>query len=59
MIALDTSGVEALRDLHRVVTQHGGRLRLEHLQEQAASLIERSGLAAELDAAAARTPGPR
>jgi hypothetical protein len=41
------------------VTQHSGRLRLEHLQEQAASLIERSGLAAELDAAAARTPGPR
>ena len=48
LMALDTSGVDALRDLHRVVTQRGARLRLEQLQEQPAGLVERSGLAAEL-----------
>lgn len=50
LIALDTSGVDALRDLHRVVQQRGGQLRIESAQEQPAGLLERSGLAAELQA---------
>ncbi|MFM8609808.1 MAG: SulP family inorganic anion transporter [Burkholderiaceae bacterium] len=52
LIALDTSGVDALRDLHRVVQQRGGQLRIESVQEQPAGLLERSGLAAELQAEA-------
>jgi SulP family sulfate permease len=44
MVALDTTGVEALRDLHQAITRLGGTLQLEHLLPQPASLMERAGL---------------
>lgn len=50
LIALDTSGLDALRQLHKAVLQRGGVLRMESLQEQPESLIRRSGFARELDA---------
>lgn len=55
MVALDTTGVEALRDLHQTITQMRGHLRIEHLLPQPASLIERAGLP-ELLAAVAASP---
>ena len=53
LIALDSTGVDALRQLHRVVRQHGGTLHLEGLQPQPHDLARRSGLSAELAAAQA------
>ncbi len=50
LIALDTSGLDALRQLHKSVLQRGGSLRMEALHEQPRSLIERSGFAKELAA---------
>jgi SulP family sulfate permease len=51
LIALDTSGLDALRQLHKAVRARGGRLALDHLQEQPRSLVTRSGFAQELAAA--------
>jgi sulfate permease, SulP family len=48
LVALDTSGLDALRQLHKAVLQRGGSLRIEALHEQPKSLIERSGFAHEL-----------
>jgi SulP family sulfate permease len=48
MISLDTSGVDALRQLHRSLQRRGVRLLLAELNEQPRSLILRSGLAATL-----------
>ncbi|MDD0815853.1 SulP family inorganic anion transporter [Curvibacter sp. HBC28] len=48
LVALDTTGLDALRQLHRVIRQRGGRLRLEQLQPQPQGLVQRSGFAAEL-----------
>jgi SulP family sulfate permease len=48
LVALDTSGLDALRQLHKAIVQRGGSLRLEALNEQPRSLIERSGFAQEL-----------
>lgn len=48
LVHLDTSGLDALRQLHRAVLQRGGRLRLENLQAQPAEVIERAGFADEL-----------
>lgn len=48
LVNLDTSGVDALQTLHRALARAGGQLWLAHLNEQPASLIRRSGLAAEL-----------
>ncbi|MDB5874687.1 MAG: dauA [Ramlibacter sp.] len=48
LVALDTSGLDALRQLHKALLHHGGRLRIEALHEQPRSLIERSGFAREL-----------
>ncbi len=50
LISIDTSGIDALRQLQRALEQRGARLRLCALNEQPASLIERSGLAAQLGA---------
>ena len=50
LVALDTSGLDALRQLHKAVLQRGGSLRMESLHEQPRSLIERSGFAHELAA---------
>lgn len=48
MISIDTSGVEALRQLHRALQRRGTKLVLTHANAQPLSLLRRSGLAAEL-----------
>jgi sulfate permease, SulP family len=48
LVHLDTSGLDALRQLHKAVLQREGRLRIEHLQEQPREVIERAGFALEL-----------
>ena len=53
MIQLDTTGLDALRQLHKAVLARGGLLRLESLQPQPRDLIERSGFADDLAAASA------
>ena len=50
LVHLDTSGLDALRQLHKVVLLRGGTLHLENLQEQPREVIERSGFGAELAA---------
>jgi len=50
LVHLDTSGLDALRQLHKAVLQRGGTLRLENLQEQPREVLERSGFASELAA---------
>jgi SulP family sulfate permease len=50
LVALDTTGLDALAQLLKAVSARGGRLRIEHLHEQPRSLIERSGFAARLAA---------
>ncbi|MBV8618181.1 MAG: STAS domain-containing protein [Curvibacter sp.] len=57
LIALDTTGLDALRQLNRVIRQRGGQLHLEALQAQPADLVRRSGFAAELAAAHSADPG--
>jgi len=44
LVYLDTTGVEALRQLHKAVQQRGGTLTLEHLQPQPQTMIDRAGL---------------
>jgi SulP family sulfate permease len=48
LVHLDTSGLDSLRQLHKVVLMRGGTLRLENLQDQPREVIERSGFGAEL-----------
>jgi SulP family sulfate permease len=48
MISLDTSGVDALRQLHRALQRRGVRLLLAELNEQPRDLILRSGLVSTL-----------
>ena len=50
LVALDTTGLDALAQVLKAVAARGGRLRIEHLHEQPRSLIERSGFAARLAA---------
>ncbi|CAN7582895.1 SulP family inorganic anion transporter [Acidovorax sp. LjRoot74] len=50
LVALDTTGLDALAQVLKAVSARGGRLRIEHLHEQPRSLIERSGFAARLAA---------
>ncbi|MBV7427945.1 MULTISPECIES: SulP family inorganic anion transporter [unclassified Acidovorax] len=50
LVALDTTGLDALAQILKAVAARGGRLRLVHLHEQPRSLIERSGFAARLAA---------
>ena len=50
LLNLDTTGVESLRTLHALVKKRNGKIILCGLQEQPASLIERSGLALLLGA---------
>jgi SulP family sulfate permease len=56
LVHLDTSGLDALRQLHKAVLDKGGSLRLENLQPQPRDMIGRVGLAGEpgLPAAPAR-----
>ena len=55
LVHLDTSGLDSLRQLHKVVLLRGGTLRLENLQPQPREVIDRSGFGAEL---AANRPSP-
>ncbi len=48
LIVMDTSGVEALRDLHRALLKRGIALILANVNPQPLSLLRRSGLAGEL-----------
>jgi len=50
MVLLDTSGLEALRQLHRTLARQGTALVLANVNEQPLSLIRRSGFEAELGA---------
>jgi SulP family sulfate permease len=50
LVHVDTSGLDALRQLHRSVLARGGTLHLENLQPQPAQTLARAGLAAELGA---------
>ncbi|MGE0097110.1 MAG: SulP family inorganic anion transporter [Hydrogenophaga sp.] len=48
LISLDTTGLDALEQLHKAVHKRGGQLGMVGLHEQPRSLIERSGFAARL-----------
>jgi SulP family sulfate permease len=48
LVHLDTSGLDALRQLHKAVLLRGGILRIENLQQQPREVIERAGFALEL-----------
>jgi SulP family sulfate permease len=48
LISLDTTGLDALEQLHKAIARRGGTLAMRHLQPQPRSLIERSGFAARL-----------
>ena len=51
LVHLDTSGLDALRQVHRAVLLRQGSLRLENLQQQPREMIERAGFDRELSAA--------
>ena len=53
LISIDATGLDALRQLHKAVLARGSVLRIDSLQPQPLSVIERSGFADEL---AARAP---
>ncbi|WP_243855350.1 SulP family inorganic anion transporter [Aquabacterium sp. A08] len=48
LISLDTTGLDALEQLHKALDKRGGHLSMTHLNEQPRSLLERSGFAARL-----------
>jgi SulP family sulfate permease len=48
LVVLDTSGLDALQQLHRALKKRGIALVLAHVNEQPLSLIRRSGFEAEL-----------
>jgi SulP family sulfate permease len=48
LIALDTTGLDALEQLHKAVAKRGGWLSMTGLNPQPLSLIQRSGFAARL-----------
>jgi sulfate permease, SulP family len=50
LVHLDTSGLDALRQLLRAIQLRGGRLRLDHLQAQPQEVLARAGFLAELAA---------
>ncbi|MBU2171482.1 MAG: STAS domain-containing protein [Gammaproteobacteria bacterium] len=50
LVALDTTGLDALEQILKAVAARGGRLSVVHLHEQPRSLIERSGFADRLAA---------
>lgn len=50
LVSLDTSGVDALRQLHRLLARRGIGLVLAGLNEQPRSIVDRSGLDAVLGA---------
>jgi len=48
LVLLDTSGLDALRQLHKAVLLRGGALRIDNLQPQPQEVLQRSGFMAEL-----------
>lgn len=48
LISLDTTGLDALEQLHKAITKRGGHLGIVGLNEQPRSLMERSGFAQHL-----------
>jgi sulfate permease, SulP family len=48
LISLDTTGLDALEQLHKAITKRGGQLGIVGLNEQPRSLMERSGFARHL-----------
>ncbi|MBX3656411.1 MAG: STAS domain-containing protein [Ramlibacter sp.] len=56
LVSLDTSGLDALRQLHKAVLMRGGRMEIRSLQPQPRDLMERTGFDREL--AAQRSPAP-
>ena len=48
LISLDTTGLDALEQLHKAIEKRGGHLRMVGLNEQPRSLMQRSGFAAKL-----------
>lgn len=48
LVHLDTSGLDALRQLHKVVLLREGTLHIENLQDQPREVIERAGFGEEL-----------
>ena len=48
LVHLDTSGLDSLRQLHKMVLLRGGTLHIENLQDQPREVIERAGFAGEL-----------
>ena len=48
LISLDTTGLDALEQLHKAILKRGGTLTLTELNPQPESLIERSGFGARL-----------
>jgi sulfate permease, SulP family len=50
LVHLDTSGLDSLRQLHKVVLLRSGTLYVENLQAQPREVIDRSGFGAELAA---------
>jgi SulP family sulfate permease len=55
LVHLDTSGLDALRQLHKLILLRGGTLQLENLQDDPRGVLERAGFLAELQA---RQPSP-
>ena len=55
LVHLDSSGLDALRQLHKAVLLRGGTLHMENLQPQPRREIERAGFGNEL---AANRPSP-
>ena len=49
LVLLDTSGLDALRQLHKAVLLRGGVLRIDKLQPQPEEVLRRSGFLAELE----------
>jgi SulP family sulfate permease len=50
LVHLDTSGLDSLRQLHKVILLRNGTLAVENLQAQPLEVIERSGFGTELSA---------
>jgi len=48
LVHLDTSGLDSLRQLHKVVLLREGTLHIENLQAQPSEVIERAGFGEEL-----------
>lgn len=57
LVLLDTSGLDALRQLHQAVLRRGGTLRIESVQAQPSAMFEKSGFRDELSCGVAAAGG--